>query len=121
MADALILIVEDEKASRDILERLLRYYEIAFHSAKSAEEALNLIAENHYVLAVVDLSLPGLDGWALQNKLKEQHSTMQMIALTAYYAPDVAKHAREAGFTDCFPKPANRKLMEYLRGLLAQN
>jgi CheY-like chemotaxis protein len=111
-----ILVVDDEKLSRDILARLLTHFEQEVDLAKSAEEALSLLEEKSYDFAILDLAMPQMDGWQLLPHL--QNISLPAVALTAFYDPQVAREAKNAGFLACFPKPANSKIIEEIIGMI---
>lgn len=113
-----ILVVDDEKQSRDILVRLLKHYAQEVETADSAENALNILSEKSFDLAIVDLAMPQMDGWQLLKQL--QVHALPAIALTAFYDPQVAREARNAGFLACFPKPANSKIIQEILGFMSQ-
>src|SRR5215510_11170562 len=100
-----VLIVDDDQLSRDILLRLLHHFEIEAESASSGEEALKIAAEKVFDLAILDLAMPQIDGWQLFKEL--QVHGLRAVAISAFYDPQVAREAKNAGFLACFPKPAN--------------
>ena len=120
MLTSRVLIVEDDPASQDILEQLLNYHQIGADVAGTAEEALDYLATKAYALAIIDLALPGMDGWELLDALQSspRTSTLRSVAITAYYDPGLAKQARIAGFQACFPKPATQDLVQRLRSMI---
>jgi CheY-like chemotaxis protein len=114
-----ILVVDDEKLSRDILIRLLNHFQQEVDAATNAEEALSLIAQKHYDFAILDLAMPQMDGWQLLKHL--QDAGLSAVALTAFYDPQVAREAKSAGFLACYPKPANSKIIEEIIALIPSN
>ena len=115
-----VLIIEDDPSSLDILAQVLEHNGMRVDSATSGEYALELVKKNHYDLAVIDLALPGIDGWQLQQEIQDlslEHQPI-CIALTAYYTPLLAKEAKDAGFTAAFPKPITQSLVASLQRLL---
>lgn len=120
MLPSQVLIVEDDPASQDILAQLLIYNHIGVDIAATAEEALEYVAANAYALAVIDLALPGMDGWDLLLALQStpQTASLRSVAITAYYDPGLAKQARDAGFQACFPKPATQDTVRHLQTML---
>lgn len=111
-----ILYVEDDKASGDILARLLKHLKIEADIVQTAEGALEKISGTAYDLVVVDLALPGIDGWRLLQALRDdpQHHNLKVVALTAFHNASIAQQARQAGFLTCLPKPATLKTAEML-------
>ncbi len=118
-----VLVVEDDQISVDILVRLLRHNGIEADVAGNGYEALELTRkqEQPYELAIVDLAMPDMDGWRLLSELRRNQATetLNAVALTAYYDPQVAHEARLAGFLDCYPKPASQKTIEGIRTYLS--
>lgn len=101
------LIVEDEADNADVVALILEYHKIKYNVAKSAEDALILIEQEAPTLLIVDLALPGMDGWGLLRKVRENPATAQIpaVAVTAFHSTNVATKAIEAGFSAYFPKP----------------
>jgi putative two-component system response regulator len=115
-----VLIVDDDKPSREILMRLLKYYNFEVDSAVNGEDALELAEQKVYDFAILDLALPQMDGWQLLNRLQSQPQTQNLrsVAITAFYDPQVAREARNAGFLACYPKPANSKIIEEIAAMM---
>jgi len=65
-----VLVVEDSEDQRDLLRAYFEKAGCAVVTVKNAEEAVPAYAKTEPELAVVDLVLPGMDGWALVEKLR---------------------------------------------------
>jgi CheY-like chemotaxis protein len=65
-----VLVVEDSDDQRDLLRAYFERAGCAVVTVKNAEEAIPAYADSEPELAVVDLVLPGMDGWALIDKLR---------------------------------------------------
>jgi len=80
-----VLIVEDDKALADGLTRTLRQSGYAVDHAETGELALRACAEEHYDLVVLDISLPGVDGFEVLQRLRRDPATrdIPVIMLTA--------------------------------------
>lgn len=100
-----ILVVEDEPDGQEVVSSILRYHNLSVDVAGDAESALDLLNQQRYALAIIDLSLPGLSGWELLNIIRNSGSDMPCVAVTAYHSSDVAVKAIQAGFKAYFPKP----------------
>ncbi|MBI2437429.1 MAG: response regulator, partial [Lentisphaerae bacterium] len=108
---ATILIVEDEKNTREGLERALRRnYQTLL--ADSAERALATLDENHVDIVLSDLRLPGMDGLALIKRALAHDSQPIGILLTAYGSIESAVEAVKAGAYDFLTKPVNLDQLE---------
>ncbi len=114
----IILIVEDEKNTREGLERALRrdYQTLA---ADSAEHALRLLDETPVDALLTDLRLPGMDGLALVKRALARDSQPLCIVLTAYGSIESAVEAMKAGAYEFLTKPVNLDQLELIlaRGL----
>jgi CheY-like chemotaxis protein len=116
---ARVLYVDDDRASRDILLRLLKHRNLDVDVVDSAQAALNSAQDAVYDLIVIDLALPDIDGWELLRHLQaDSNATWKAAALTAYYDASIARQARQAGFAACLPKPATTQTAEALQSLL---
>jgi CheY-like chemotaxis protein len=115
-----VLVVEDDRYIWEIISRLLEYHGIQVDVAKDAEDALALLAEYQYTLAVIDLALPGMDGWQLLREIKAtpEIADMPCVAVTAYHDAKVAHEAIAAGFTAYFPKPLETSFAQALEKVL---
>lgn len=105
-----ILLIEDEPDVRRLMTRVLNHYGITVIEATTGEEALVKIEEGlPPTLIIVDLALPGMDGWTLLNHLRNNPklSNTPCIAITAYHTAELAHQAIQAGFNAYFTKPFN--------------
>ncbi len=104
---AKILIVEDNELNRDMLSRRLqrRGYEILI--ATDGEQGVELARTAAPDLVLMDMSLPGLDGWEATRLLKADAATVQLpiIALTAHAMSSDREKAMDAGCDDYDTKP----------------
>jgi CheY-like chemotaxis protein len=107
MAEWRILVVEDDEYSQDVASTILQYHGVTVDVVATAEEGISLLARKQYHAAIIDLSLPEMDGWGLLRYIKSEPALVQMpcIAVTAYYSSQVAQQALESGFSAFFPKP----------------
>src|SRR5258708_27422824 len=104
MANWQALIVEDDLASSQVLGYLLQYYDIDVDIAVNAEQAMLRLVTKSYICAIIDLSLPGMNGWSLLNHIKDDPNTQNLpcIAVTAYYDSKVGQEATQAGLVTIF-------------------
>ncbi len=102
-----VLIIEDEADSSEVVREMFEYNGISSWAAPNAEVALQMIADVQPNLFVVDLALPGMDGWGFLKQVREDPATSAIpaVAITAYHSINVARQAIEAGFAAYFPKP----------------
>ncbi|MBB3104204.1 response regulator transcription factor [Azomonas macrocytogenes] len=101
-----ILLVEDNK---DILANLVDYLELKGYTVDCAQDGLNglhLAATQHFDLIVLDVMLPGLDGYSLCQRLREEaRKDTPIIMLTARDALDDRLLGFKSGADDYLLKP----------------
>lgn len=120
---AKILIVEDNEMNRDMLSRRLvkRGYDIAI--AVDGEQGLAMARSESPALILMDMSLPGLDGWEASRRLKADPQTkdIAIIAITAHAMAGDREKALAAGCDDFDTKPIElTRLLAKIEALLAR-
>jgi DNA-binding NtrC family response regulator len=100
-----ILIVDDETIVRDSLGAWFRQDGHQAEVAESAKEALRLVAQTHYDIALLDIKMPGMDGLELQSRLAAADPDLTIILMTAYASVETAVKAMKAGAYDYIVKP----------------
>jgi CheY-like chemotaxis protein len=115
-----ILIVEDVEYNRDLLVQLLEEeYEVV--TAADGAAGLEAAARERPDLILMDLSLPGVDGWEATRRLKAAPATeaIPVIALTAHAMQGDEERARACGCDDYLTKPIDEdQLFDKLTRLL---
>jgi len=116
-----ILVVEDNSDIRDTLRDLLVMCGHQVDVAEDGERGLEMILEREPQVALIDIGLPGLDGYrvarALKDRLKNGRKT-RLIALTGYGQPDDRRRALDAGFDAHLVKPVD---LEHLSQVLREH
>jgi DNA-binding NtrC family response regulator len=102
---ASLLIVEDEPLIRDTLAEFLEQEGYAVTAAADAEQALSLVGEKPFDLAICDLHLPGMDGVELLERLLQLSPTTFVLLITAYGTVESAVEAFQRGAHDYLIKP----------------
>jgi two-component system cell cycle response regulator DivK len=104
-----LLLVEDNEMNRDMLSRRLarRGYEVLI--AVDGEEGVALATQHRPALILMDVSLPGIDGWEATRRLKASPGTcaIPVIALTAHAMASDRDAAFAAGCDDFDTKPVD--------------
>ena len=104
-----ILIVDDEKAVISVVRRFLERSQAPFEIevAMDGYDAGHQVATFRPDVVFLDLKLPGLDGFEVCRRIKQdpQHSNTQIVAMTGYYDVDVAQRVVELGALLCLQKP----------------
>ncbi len=104
-----ILVVEDDPDGQAVVAHVLEYLSYPIDIAGDVEEALTCLSERagEYRAAIIDLALPGRDGWELLSEIKTMPTTADLpcIAVTAFHSSKTREDALTAGFTAYFSKP----------------
>jgi DNA-binding NtrC family response regulator len=104
-----ILIVDDDPLIRRQLEDLYRERKYDVDTAGTAEDAVSLLEEYEYSLAVVDLKIPGTDGISLTKQIRERWEELDVIIVTGYASIKGAVEAIRHGASDYITKPFERE------------
>ena len=118
-----ILLVEDNEMNRDMLSRRLarRGYEVAV--ALDGEQGVAMAKSEAPALILMDMSLPGMDGWEATRQIKAMPETraIPVIALTAHAMAGDRERAIAAGCDDFDTKPVEfTRLLEKIEALLGR-
>jgi CheY-like chemotaxis protein len=118
-----ILLVEDNEMNRDMLSRRLQKqgYEVVL--AVDGEEGVAKAQSEAPALVLMDMSLPGIDGWEATRRLKAAPQTQKIpvIALTAHAMSDDREKALAAGCDDFDTKPVELpRLLSKIQALLGK-
>ena len=95
-----VLVVEDEVRMARLLARALREEGNAVDVAADGPEGLWLATENAYAAVVLDVNLPGLDGFRLCRKLREAETWVPVLMLTARDGVEDRVRGLDAGADD---------------------
>jgi CheY-like chemotaxis protein len=113
MAGEPILIVDDNPTNLKLVSFLLvkRGYQV--RSVSSAQEALESLKEFHPALILMDMQMPGIDGFELTRRLKADPATrgITIIALTAYAMKGDEERVRAAGCDGYLAKPIDTRAL----------
>ncbi|MGI8997143.1 MAG: sigma-54-dependent transcriptional regulator, partial [Pyrinomonadaceae bacterium] len=121
MARKNILVVDDDKPQREILEMILSGEGYEVTTAASGEAALKFAKERRFDLVLTDLKMTGMDGIELLQKLLAYDSSIIVVLLTAHGSIDSAKDALRRGAFDYLEKPYEREaLLETIRRALTK-
>ena len=118
---AKILLVEDNEMNRDMLSRRLIKKGFELVIAMDGEQAIEMALSEAPDLILMDISLPGLDGWEATRRLKAGPETqaIPIIALTAHAMAGDKEKCLEAGCNDYDTKPVEfPRLLGKIQGFL---
>jgi DNA-binding NtrC family response regulator len=117
-----ILVVDDEIAIRESLDALLKLEGYTARMAADGEEGLRIIDQESFDLVLLDLALPGQSGLELLPQIKERHSDLPVIMITAYGSVDNVVESIRAGAENFIQKPwDNEKLLADIRSAVARH
>ncbi len=105
--DARVLLIEDNVDARETLRHLLQAYGYAVEVAATGEEGLQRLLAHPPDVAIVDIGLPGLDGFEVARRTRAAPGItgLKLVALSGYSGPETEKKAKSAGFDLHLVKP----------------
>jgi class 3 adenylate cyclase len=108
-----ILVVDDEEANRELLARRLSRLGYSLHLVQSGESALQAVAATPPDLILLDILMPGLDGFGVLQRLKDNPLTrhIPVIMLSSGGEIDTAVKCIKLGADDFLSKPFNPTLL----------
>jgi DNA-binding NtrC family response regulator len=109
MARKSILVVDDEKNQREILETILSGEGYDVTTASSGEAAMKFVADRHFDLVLTDLKMTGMSGLDLLKQLTDFDRSIIVILLTAHGTIDSAVDALRLGAFEYLQKPYDRE------------
>ncbi|HKU95704.1 MAG TPA: response regulator [Vineibacter sp.] len=118
MADD-IFIVDDDEAVRDSLRALFEAYGYCVHDFSSGADFLRSHGPTLRGCVLLDVNLPGIDGFEVLKAMVEQGSALAVIIMTARTDSRTSAHAVEAGAIGFVQKPfVTTQLVSLVRGAL---
>lgn len=121
-ARPLVLVVDDYEDAREMYAECLDQSGFRVEQAESGEEAVAKAVALRPALIVMDLALPGMDGWTATRAIKTDDRTrsIPVVALTGHARSDASTAARDAGCDAFLTKPClPDAVVEIVRRLLA--
>ncbi|PSJ20962.1 nitrogen regulation protein NR(I) [Halomonas sp. ND22Bw] len=102
---ARVMIVDDDRAIRWVLERALAQPDLEVESVERADRILERLLEDPPDVLVTDIRMPGLDGLDLMARVREAHPELPVIVMTAHSDLDSAVASYQGGAFEYLPKP----------------
>src|SRR4051812_29094063 len=103
----LVLVIDDETGSRESMAIALEKAGLAVRTFDDARKALEFLDENDARLAVCDLRMPGMDGLAFLQEVRERKIDLSIMLVTAYGSIESAVEAMRVGADDYLTKPVD--------------
>jgi FixJ family two-component response regulator len=104
-ASLLISVVDDDESVRESLPDLLRACGFAAQAFASAEEFLVSSAVEQTCCLILDIAMPGMSGFDLQQELTRRRQEIPIVFITAFGDETVRSRALAAGAVECLSKP----------------
>lgn len=114
-----ILVVDDDKHTRMLLQAILQNANYTVTTADNGEEALDVLDREHIDLVVLDIMMPKMDGYEFTKIIREGNSTLPILMVTAKHQPADEKQGFLVGTDDYITKPIDEdKLLLRIKALL---
>ena len=109
MPNYTVLITEDNPKNRKVFRDILRVHGYKSIEAVDGEEGYKMAKEHKPDLILMDVQLPGIDGYEVTRRLKSEDDTkdIPIIIVTSFAMAGEENEAREAGCNDYISKPIN--------------
>ena len=100
-----ILVVDDDQVLLDLFSRLLRKLGFRVGLADNGREAVNLVRKTSPDVVLLDIKMPGMDGFAVLKEIKGLDPDIEVIIITGFASLDSAVKALKFGASDYLKKP----------------
>jgi len=117
-----LLVVEDDEEIAEQIAHTLRGDGFTVDIVSNGRDAPDEVAMNSYSLVVLDIMLPGMDGWAVCRELRRRREAVPVLMLTARDSVDDRVRGLEDGADDYLVKPFDaRELLARVRALIRRD
>ncbi|MCI5520677.1 MAG: response regulator transcription factor [Treponema sp.] len=106
-----ILVVDDDKNIRRLIQALLEAENYTVTTAENGIEALNVFEKEHIDLAVVDIMMPKMDGYEFTKLLRDQNNNLPILMVSAKQEADDRHKGFKMGTDDYITKPIDEEEM----------
>lgn len=114
-----ILVVDDDKNTRYFLKEALELDHYIVFTARNGEEALDVYEKEYIDLAIVDIMMPGIDGYELTRQLRLINEDLLVLMISAKQLPEDRKKGFLVGIDDYMSKPIDaEELLLHVKALL---
>src|SRR5574341_1000389 len=100
-----VLVVDDERPTRLLMEKELPRAGCAVASAESGEEGLERLREQDFDVVLLDLKMPGMGGMEVLRRIRESETSAEVVILTGHPDVSTAIEAMKLGAYDYLTKP----------------
>jgi FixJ family two-component response regulator len=107
----IVAVVDDDESVRVSLQSLLRSVGFCVEVFSSAEEFLNSDVPSNTKCLILDVGMPGMDGFELQSRLEDGQYEIPVIFITAHNDEEVHQRALKVGAVDYLLKPFSKEAL----------
>lgn len=121
-----VLLAEDNEVNIIVASKFMKKWGLEIDVAKTGNEAVEKVQNQHYDLVLMDLQMPGMDGYTASRTIRslpeDRFKQLPIIALTASALAEIPKKVLDSGMNDYVIKPFNpielySKIVQYLQGV----
>ena len=108
-----VLVVDDSQDAMESLAMLLGFWGHDVLTASDGTEAVEMALQRHPHVVLLDIGLPGIDGYEVARRIRSQEGTTTvLVAMTGYGQAEDRQRAREAGFALHLVKPVEPEALQ---------
>lgn len=117
-----ILVVEDDKHTRKLLETILRREGYSVFKAEDGLKALEVLEDHHVDLIILDIMMPNMDGYEFAKELRDSGCIIPILMATAKHLPEDKKKGFIVGTDDYMTKPIDiEEMLLRIKALLRRS
>lgn len=115
-----VLLIDDDADIRNMFQMVMEHHQVDFTAVGSAETAFDYLSQHAPNVIILDIFLPGMDGYQALRQIRQQYAPeARIVATTAYYTSDTGRDLEDRGFNGYLLKPVNpTTLIPYLNELV---
>ncbi|WP_019895752.1 PhnD/SsuA/transferrin family substrate-binding protein [Hydrogenovibrio halophilus] len=106
-----VLLVEDNPINQEVVAEHLQQLGLVVDVAAQGEQGLQMVTQQAYDLVLMDIQMPGMNGYEATRHIREQDSNIPVIALTAAAMVEDREKALQAGMNDHLGKPIDQSAL----------
>ena len=107
-----ILVIDDEKATLSMFRLFLEAYGYLVLTAENGTEGIEIFTREKPAIVITDIKMPGIDGLAVLQRIKDIDPTAGVIVITGHGDDDLAQRALASHAVDFIHKPINKAALD---------